>query len=86
MCLACRERFEKSNLMRIVRNSAKEISVGDGDGRGAYLCYDKKCADKAIKKKMIPRMLKMQVSEEVYKPIYESIYELIDNVQESRQA
>ncbi|MDR0984196.1 MAG: YlxR family protein [Ruminococcus sp.] len=84
MCLACRQRFEKESLMRIVRKPNGNISFGNKDGRGAYLCFDRKCADKAIKKKMIPKMLKTQntqLSEEVYKAVYEEVYELIDNVQ-----
>ena len=36
------------------------------NGRGAYICREKACFDKAVKSKAVDRALKMDVPEEIY--------------------
>ncbi len=68
-CIGCRQMKNKKELMRVLRTSEGEIKLdltGKQNGRGAYLCYDSMCLQKAMKNKALERSLHMPVSEEVY--------------------
>ncbi len=68
----------KKGLLRIVRSKEGEISLdptGKKSGRGAYICNDRQCFEKARKKKSLERALKCQIPQE----IYESLGERIEN-------
>ena len=67
--MGCNSKKDKKDLIRIVKNKNNEISIdktGKQDGRGAYICNDEQCLEKAIKTKRIERMLGIKISEEVY--------------------
>ena len=61
MCVACREMKPKRDLMRLVRPPEDEEQGGKllfdkrgkMPGRGAYLCRDYACLEKAIKAKAL---------------------------------
>ena len=68
MCIACRERMEKRDLIRIVKTPDEEILVdltGKKAGRGAYLCGKLECLEKAIKTKGLERALNCSITAEV---------------------
>ena len=68
-CMGCRERKEKRALIRVVRGTDGQISVdltGKLNGRGAYLCPDVACMQKARKAKSLERSLDTPIPEEVY--------------------
>ena len=68
-CMGCNEMKPKKELIRVVKSSEGEISLdltGKKSGRGAYICPDKKCFDKARKGKRIERALETSIPEEVY--------------------
>ena len=68
-CIGCNEKREKKELLRIVKNKEAEISIdktGKKEGRGAYICKDKECMEKAIKNRKLEKSFKMKISEEVY--------------------
>ena len=68
-CMGCNSKKDKKDLIRIVKNKNNEISIdktGKQDGRGAYICNDEQCLEKAIKTKRIERTLGIKLSEEVY--------------------
>ena len=51
-CIACQDRDNKKELIRIVKNKEGEIFIdltGKANGRGAYICKDCECLKKAIK-------------------------------------
>ena len=59
----------KKELVRIVRNDAGEFSVdftGKKPGRGAYICPNLECLEKAKKSKGLERSFKTAVPAEVY--------------------
>lgn len=67
-CIACREQKEKHELIRIIRTPEGDIipdDTGRKNGRGAYICKNKFCLQKAIKIKAIDRALNVAVSPEV---------------------
>ena len=68
-CLGCFESKPKKELIRIVKNKDGEISLdntGKKQGRGAYICCNEECLDKAIKTKRIEKEFEMEISEEIY--------------------
>ena len=67
-CIGCGESKSKKELIRIVKQE-EDISLditGKKNGRGAYICNNVECLEKAIKTKGLDRSFKMQVSKEVY--------------------
>ena len=72
MCISCREKKDKKELIRIVKNKNNEISVyrtGKKEGRGAYICDDVNCLDKLIKSKRLERVFEMSISDEIYESL-----------------
>ncbi len=68
-CLGCMESKPKKELVRIVKNKDGEISLdktGKKQGRGAYICGNNACLEKAIKSKRIEREFDIQLSEDIY--------------------
>ena len=68
-CMGCRERKEKRQLIRVVRKTDGSVCVdfsGKVSGRGAYICPDKACLNKALKSKSLERSLEVAIPEEVY--------------------
>ena len=68
-CMGCRERKEKRQLIRVVRKTDGSVCVdfsGKVSGRGAYICPDKACLNKALKSKSLERCLEVASPEEVY--------------------
>lgn len=66
-CLGCRKIRNKRELVRIVRTPEGEIRVDPGgkmNGRGAYLCRDRVCFAKAIKRGALARALGAEIPEE----------------------
>lgn len=75
-CIGCREQKQKRDLIRVVKNKDGEISIdktGKANGRGAYLCNDKNCLEKAIKSKALNRAFTTEISEEVYEKLINSV-------------
>lgn len=49
-CLGCRRRRPKRELVRLVRGADGNVSVeAAGPGRGAYVCRDPECLERALK-------------------------------------
>ena len=68
-CMGCRERKAKRELIRVVRTPEGNVSLDFGgkmNGRGAYLCPNPECLQKAIRSKSLPRSLEVEIPQEVY--------------------
>lgn len=75
-CIACQDRDNKKELIRIVKNKEGQISLdktGRANGRGAYICNSKECLQKAIKSKALNRAFKIEVPDEVYEVLMKEI-------------
>ncbi|MBQ8942622.1 MAG: YlxR family protein [Firmicutes bacterium] len=71
-CTGCREMKSKKELIRIVRNDEGEFSLdftGKKQGRGAYVCPNLDCLEKAHKSKGLERSFKCAVPKEVYEQL-----------------
>ena len=63
-CLGCRATKPKPALVRIVRTAAGRAAIdstGTARGRGAYLCPDAACAERALKAGTLNRALRTNV-------------------------
>ena len=73
-CIGCRVSRDKKDLVRIVRASDGTLSVdfkGKANGRGAYLCKDPECLNKAIKTKALERAFDTAIPPSVYESLKE---------------
>ena len=69
MCVVTRERFEKRDLLRIVRTPENEVLIdltGKKNGKGAYLKKDIEVIKKAQKNKILDRVLEVDVPDTLY--------------------
>ena len=78
-CTGCRQGKSKRDLIRVVRDKEGGVFVditGKKNGRGAYICPDEKCLEKAMKNKGLERTLKSTISEEVYQQLRKALGEI----------
>ncbi len=71
-CTGCQEMKSKKELIRIVRNDEGEFSLdatGKKPGRGAYICGNADCLEKAFKNKGLERSFKSAVPEQIYEEL-----------------
>ena len=72
MCVACREGKPKKELIRIVRSQEGAVSVdvtGKAPGRGAYICPDVACLERAYKTRVLNRALGAELTEETFQEL-----------------
>ncbi len=76
MCTGCMEMEPKKELIRVVKNKGNEISIdlhGKKPGRGAYICRNIQCLEKAVKTKRLERNLETKINDEIYDKLKEEI-------------
>ena len=69
MCVGCKEMKNKRDLVRIVKTPQDELVLDDTgklSGRGAYICRDVACLQKAVKSKGLERSFKMKISDDIF--------------------
>ena len=68
-CMGCRERKAKREMIRVVRGTDGNVSLDFGgkmNGRGAYICPNPECLNKARRSKSLERSLEVEIPAEVY--------------------
>lgn len=76
MCNGCMEMKPKKDLIRVVKTNEGEVSVdltGKKSGRGAYVCKNIECLEKAFKAKRLNKNLQTNISEDIYNKLKEEI-------------
>ena len=71
-CIGCGEMKSKKEMLRVLKTPEDEIildATGRKNGRGAYLCFDKECLQKAIKNRGLERSLKTAIPVSVYESL-----------------
>jgi predicted RNA-binding protein YlxR (DUF448 family) len=66
-CVACRSVRSKRELVRLVRTGEGNIEIdttGKKDGRGAYICPDHACWEKALRGQSLERTLRTALTRE----------------------
>ncbi len=72
MCVGCREMKPKKELVRVVAalpDAGGGVAIdlkGKQNGRGAYVCRDVACLEKAKKTGALSRALEREISDSVY--------------------
>lgn len=72
MCVVTRNREDKRNLLRIVKDQENDVFVdvtGKQNGKGAYITKSKEVLKMAKKNKALDRALECEVPESVYEEI-----------------
>lgn len=68
-CIGCREMKNKKDLIRILKTDEEGIIIdvtGKKNGRGAYICPNAECLERAAASKGLERSFKMPVEQSVY--------------------
>ncbi len=76
MCIGCQEMKPKKELIRVVKNSEGIIKVdltGKAPGRGAYICKNVECLEKAIKGKRLEKNFETKINENVFQRLREEL-------------
>ena len=75
-CVGCKTQKNKNELIRIVINKEGNIFIdktGRANGRGAYICNNPDCLEKAIKTKCLERSFETNIEEEIYNELRKEI-------------
>lgn len=75
-CIGCNTQKIKKDLIRIVKNAEGEVKLdksGKLPGRGAYICDNIECFNKAIRSKRLERCFEMKIEENVYQELQQEI-------------
>lgn len=78
-CIGCGEMKNKREMIRVIKTNEEQIfmdTTGKKNGRGAYICLNLSCLNKAIKNKGLERSLKMPIPSEVYEQLKKEMTEL----------
>ena len=70
--LLCGCSKNKNELIRIVKDKEGNISIdktGKAAGRGAYICDNIECLERAIKTKKIDKAFEMKINNEIYESL-----------------
>lgn len=68
-CIGCNTKKDKKDLIRIVKDKDGNISIdktGKANGRGAYICDNIECLEKAIKSKRLEKNFEKSIDSEIY--------------------
>ncbi len=68
-CTGCNAMKEKSELIRVVKTKENNFFIDKAfkmQGRGAYICNDIQCFEKAFKNKGLERSFKSRVDKDIY--------------------
>jgi len=77
MCVGCMQMLPKKELIRVVKNKTGDLSIdftGKKPGRGAYVCKNIECFEKAYKTSRLEKNLEIKISEDIYAILREAIY------------
>lgn len=74
-CVGCGEMKSKKEMIRVLKTEEAIIldTTGKKNGRGAYVCKNAECLQKAKKSKGLDRSFKMTISDEVYDSLTKEI-------------
>lgn len=76
MCVVTRERFEKRELLRVVRTPLGDVVLdlsGKQNGKGAYVKKDVEVINKAKNNKILDKALEVSVPDSIYAEMLELI-------------
>ena len=75
-CVGCRTMKDKKALIRVVKTPEGAIvldATGKKSGRGAYVCPDPACLQKARKSRALERAFSLTIPDQVYAALEEEM-------------
>lgn len=78
-CIVCRNKFDKRDLLRIVKNKDGDIfydETGKANGRGAYVCKSEKCINTFLNKNFLDRAYRQSIDKEKIENVKEQLKSL----------
>jgi len=75
-CMGCNSKKDKRELIRVVLNKKNKLQIdrtGKLEGRGAYICDNMQCLEKAIKSSRLEKVLKIKIDNEFYENVKNEI-------------
>lgn len=78
-CIGCGESKPKKDLLRIVKDKEGVISIdltGKRNGRGAYICSNEQCLDKAVKSNRLAKSFEIEIDKKIYEDLRDVIADL----------
>ncbi len=75
-CIGCNEIKPKNELLRIVKDKENNISIdltGKKNGRGAYICANEQCLEKAMKSNRLSKTFEQNIDKEIYEDLRDVI-------------
>jgi predicted RNA-binding protein YlxR (DUF448 family) len=81
MCVGCRERKEKKELVRIVKTVQGNIEIdptGKKSGRGAYVCLRAECVE-LLNRKDLSSAFRLEIAEEEFVALKDTLYGYLKN-------
>lgn len=75
-CIGCGEMKPKKELIRVLHMADGSFTLdatGRQNGRGAYVCRDEACLNKAITSKGLDRSFKIKIPAHVYEQLNEEL-------------
>jgi predicted RNA-binding protein YlxR (DUF448 family) len=75
-CVVTNERFEKRDLLRVVRTPEGDVCfdpTGKANGRGVYLSKSKMVIEKAMKHRILSKHLDVEVPNHVFETLLKEI-------------
>ena len=76
MCVSCREMQDKKGLLRVVRTPEGILNIdltGKKAGRGAYICANTACLQKAKKSRAFERALDCKPTDDFWTEVEEQV-------------
>lgn len=82
-CIGCQEMKAKKDMIRVIKTASEDgaeteiilDTTGRKNGRGAYLCPNSECLNRAIKSKGLERSFKMPIPKDVYEMLTKEMEE-----------
>lgn len=77
-CVGCQEMKNKKEMIRVIRTTEDEFvldATGKKNGRGAYICPERKCLELAVKGRGLERSFKQAIPKEVYESLEKEMKE-----------
>lgn len=83
MCLGCNEMKDKRELLRVVKSTEGEVSLdfsGKKNGRGAYICKNIACFQKARKARRFEKAFSCRIEENIYEVMADELGQETENI------
>ena len=83
-CVACRELFDREQLLKVTRDYQDGVVLEGGMGRSAYLCPNEECLEESCRRKRLQKALRCQVPSSVIEVLQKRLNQSINSAFEAR--